>query len=120
MFGEIRTAALIGKAVSQNPTALDAMTALEMATINGAKALGLQDKIGSLEKGKEADIIAIDFDHLFTQPVFNPISHLIYAMNRLQVSDVFIAGKQLLNKGEFVALDVKKIMHDANQYAKMI
>ena len=120
MFGELRTAAFIAKAVNKNSTVLDAMTTLEMATINGAKTLGLEKEIGSIEKGKLADIIAIDFDHLNTQPVFNPISHLVYAVNSQQVSDVFIAGKQLLNKGEFTALDVKKIMHDANQYAKMI
>ncbi|MDP1574107.1 MAG: TRZ/ATZ family hydrolase [Coxiellaceae bacterium] len=120
MFSELRTAALIAKAVASDPTVCDAMSALEMATINGAKAMGLADQIGSIEKGKMADIIAIDFNHLCTQPVFNPISHLAYAVNSLQVSDVFIAGKQLLNKGEFTALDIKKIMHDANQYAKMI
>ncbi|MCX7126274.1 MAG: amidohydrolase family protein, partial [Gammaproteobacteria bacterium] len=120
MFGELQTAAFIGKAITQDPMQLDAMTVLEMATINGAKAVGLEKEIGSIEIGKQADIIAIDFDHLFTQPVYNPISHLVYAMNRLQVSDVFVAGKQLLNKGEFTELDVKGIIAKANVWAMKV
>ncbi|OGT44711.1 MAG: N-ethylammeline chlorohydrolase [Gammaproteobacteria bacterium RIFCSPHIGHO2_12_FULL_38_11] len=120
MFGEMRTASFIGKGITQDPTALDTMTILEMATINGAKAMGLDKEIGSLETGKQADIIAIDFDHLFTQPVYNPISHLVYAMNSLQVSDVFVAGKQLLCKGEFTGLDAAKIIAKANEWAKKL
>ena len=89
-----------------------------MVTLNGAKALGLDHKIGSIEIGKQADIIAIDMNHLFTQPIFNPMSHLVYAMNRLQVSDVFIAGKQLLEKGEFTQLDLPRTIANANQWAQ--
>ena len=120
MFGELQTAAFLAKAVNQDATALDAMTVLEMATINGAKALGLEKEIGSLEIGKQADVIAIDFNHLFTQPVFNPISHLVYAVNQLQVSDVFVAGKQVLNRGEFVTLDTARILAKAEEWAKKI
>lgn len=120
MFGELRTAAFIAKAVNQDPTVLDAMTTLEMATINGAKALGLEKEIGSLEVGKQADLITVDLGHFFTQPVYNPISHLVYAVNRMQVSDVFIAGKQLLNHGEFTKLDTKKIVVNANKWAAKI
>lgn len=120
MFGELRTASFIGKALSQDPTALNAMTVLEMATINGAKALGLEKEIGSIEMGKYADVIAVDFNHLFTQPIFNPISHLVYAVNRLQVSDVLIAGKQLLNRGEFVTVDVSEIIVRAKKWTEKI
>jgi len=120
MFGELQTAALIAKGYNQDPTVLDAITTLEMATINGAKALGLEKEIGSIEIGKYADIIAIDFDHIFTQPVYNPISHLVYAMNRMQVSDVWVAGKHLLNHGEFVNLDVKEVIAKANAWAEKI
>ncbi len=120
MFGELQTAALIGKAVTQDPTVLDAMTVLEMATINGAKTLGLEKEIGSIEIGKSADIIAIDFYHLFTQPIYHPISHLVYAMNRLQVSDVFVAGKQVLNHGEFTTLDCNAVIAKAQQWAKSV
>jgi 5-methylthioadenosine/S-adenosylhomocysteine deaminase len=120
MFNEMQTAAMLAKAVSMDPTAVDAMTALEMATINGAKTLGLEKNIGSLEKGKFADIVAIDFNHLFTQPVFNPISHLVYAMNRLQVSDVFVAGKQVLDQGELTTLDTAEIIHNVSSYVDKI
>ncbi|EKD77453.1 MAG: hypothetical protein ACD_42C00328G0003 [uncultured bacterium] len=120
MFGELRTASFIAKAMNQDPTALDAMTTLEMATINGARTLGLEKEVGSIEKGKCADIIAIDFNHIFTQPVFNPISHLVYAINRLQVSDVFITGKQVLNRGEFVNVDVNEVVAKAQKWAAQV
>lgn len=120
MFGELQTAAFIAKGISQDPTVLDTMTALEMATINGAKAIGLEKEIGSLEIGKQADIISINFNHIFTQPVYNPLSHLVYAMNRLQVDDVFVAGKQLLDKGCFTKLDIDSIIAKANAWSKML
>lgn len=120
MFGELQTASFIAKAYNQDPTVLDAMTTLEMATINGAKALGLEKEIGSIEVGKFADIIAIDFNHIFTQPVYNPISHLVYAVNRLQVSDVWVAGKQVLSKGELTTLNVTEIVRKAQEYAKIV
>lgn len=118
MFGELRTASFLAKLAAKNPTALAAPDALKMATLNGAKALGLDDKIGSIEKGKQADLIAINMDHLFTQPIYNPMSHLVYAVNRLQVSDTWIAGKHLLEKGNFTQLDLEKTIADANQWAK--
>lgn len=96
MIGEMRTAALIGKAVSNNAKAIPAMTALRMATINGAKALGLDKQIGSLEIGKSADVIAIDLSDLETQPLYCPISQIVYAASRTQVSDVWVAGNHLL------------------------
>lgn len=96
MLGEMRTAALVGKAVAQDAKAISAMTALKMATLNGAKALGLESQIGSLEIGKFADVIAIDLSDLETQPLYNPISQIVYAATRSQVSDVWVAGNQLL------------------------
>ncbi|EKD44864.1 MAG: hypothetical protein ACD_70C00200G0001, partial [uncultured bacterium] len=120
LFGEMQTAAFIAKALDKNPTALDAMTVIEMATINGAKTVGLEKEIGSVEKGKYADVIAIDFDHLFTQPVFHPASHVVYALNRLQVSDVFVAGKQLLNQCKFTTLDTTEIIKKAQYWANKV
>lgn len=120
MFAEMQTAALIAKGVTQDPTVLDAMTTLEMATINGAKALGLEKEIGSLEIGKQADLITINLDHFFTQPVFNPISHLVYAMNRFQVDDVFVAGKQRLDRGQFTDIDTNAITAKAKAWAKKV
>ncbi len=120
MFGELRTAALIAKGESRDPTVLNAMTALEMATINGAKAMGLEKVIGSIEVGKYADMIAVDLEHFFTQPVYNPISHLVYAVNRMQVSDVWVAGKQLLNHGEFMHIDTREIVAKAKMWAAQV
>lgn len=117
LLGEIRTAAFIAKVSGTDPTHLPAEEAIKMVTLNGAKALGLESKIGSLEIGKLADIIALDLSSYLTQPVFNPISHLVYATNRLQVSDVWVGGKQLLKKGEFTKLDIKRILKDSLKWA---
>ena len=118
MFGELRTASFLAKAVSANPTNLPAEEALAMATINGAKALGLEKEIGSLEPGKAADMIAVDLSSYLTQPIYNPISHLAYAVNRLQVSDVWVAGKRLLKEGEFTQLETTQLVKDAKKWAE--
>lgn len=117
MFSELRTASLIAKAVNGDSTAFPAGKVLEMATLGGAKALGLEKEIGSLEKGKYADLIAVNLNSILTQPIYSPISHLAYAVNRLQVSDVWIAGKRLLKNGEFTTLDVEKTIAKANEWA---
>lgn len=118
MFGEMRTASFLAKLISGDSTALAAPDAIKMATLNGAKALGLDDKIGSLEAGKQADMIAIDMDCLYTQPLYSPMSHLVYAMNRSQVSDVWVAGEQLLDQGNFTRLDLEKTIANANKHAQ--
>ncbi len=105
MFGEMRTAALLAKGVSKDASAVPAMTALKMATINGAKALGIEQKTGSLSIGKAADVIAIDFDQLETQPLFEPISQIVYATGRHQVSDVWVEGKQLLKNRSLTTIN---------------
>ncbi len=118
MFGELRTAALLCKGISQNATALPAPQALAMATLAGAKAFGLDKEIGSLESGKAADVIAIDLSSFVTQPVYNPMSHLAYAVNSQQVSDVWVAGKQLLKNGQFTQLDPAAIINKAKYWAE--
>lgn len=105
MLGEMRTAALLAKAVAQDASCVPAMTALRMATINGAKALGLEQEIGSLTIGKSADVIAIDLDYLETQPLYCPISQIVYAASRQQVTDVWVAGKQLLKQRQLTTVD---------------
>jgi len=102
MFGEMRTAALIGKAVAGDAAAITAADALSMATINGARALGWADDIGSIVRGKYADMVAVDMRVPATQPVYHPISQLVYAAARDQVSDVWVAGRSLLRDGAFV------------------
>ncbi|NOS75894.1 MAG: TRZ/ATZ family hydrolase [Methyloglobulus sp.] len=109
MMGEMRSAALLAKAVAQDASSVPAMTALRMATINGAKALGLDHEIGSLTIGKSADVIAIDLDHLETQPVFSPVSQIVYAASRQQVTDVWVAGKQLLKQRQLTTVDISAL-----------
>jgi 5-methylthioadenosine/S-adenosylhomocysteine deaminase len=106
MLGEMRMAALLGKAVANDASAIPAMTALRMATINGAKALGLDHEIGSLNIGKSADVIAIDLDRLETQPLYCPISQIVYAASRQQVTDVWVAGKHLLKQRHLTTIDL--------------
>ena len=92
MFTEMRLAALLAKGQSGDATVISAHQALEMATINGAKALGMDDKIGSIEIGKLADLTAVRMDDLTMQPCFDPISHLVYVVGREQVSHVWVSG----------------------------
>ena len=92
MFTEMRLAALLAKGQSGDATVISAHQALEMATINGAKALGMDYKIGSIEIGKLADLTAVRMNDLTMQPCFDPISHLIYVAGREQVSHVWVSG----------------------------
>ncbi len=110
VLGEMKTAALLAKGVSGDARAVPAATALRMATLNGAKALGLDHEIGSLEVGKSADIVALDLSEIETQPLFDPISDLVYAASRHQVSDVWVGGRRLLNKRELTTLDRANIV----------
>lgn len=118
MFSELNTAALLSKAVSKNPKSFSAAQALAAATINGAKALGLSDITGSIEKGKFADVIAINLADISTQPIFNPMSHLVYAIDRSQVSDVWIAGKRLLKSGQLTQLNTQKLHEEVRYWAE--
>ena len=100
MFAEMRTAALLAKGISEDPTAVPAALALEMATLNGARALGLDDKIGSIEVGKVADLTAVALTSPETMPCFDPISHLVYVLGREHVSHVWVAGDLRYQKPE--------------------
>jgi 5-methylthioadenosine/S-adenosylhomocysteine deaminase len=120
MFGEMQTAALLTKAVAGDATALSAAQALRMATLNGARALGLDQEVGSLQVGKAADIAAVDLGQLQTQPVYNPISQLVYAAGREQVTDVWVAGRHLLKQGQLTSLNEDEILAKAEDWrAKM-
>ncbi len=120
MFSEMRTAALLAKAVAKNASAVSAEQALRMATINGAKALGLEKEIGSLETGKAADIIAVDLSALETQPMYNPLSQLVYAANRQQVSDVWVAGTHVVKQHQLTTLDTEQLCQTAHQWQQKI
>ena len=120
MFGEMRTAALLAKAVANDARALPAEQVLRMATINGAKALGLDNEIGSLEAGKAADIIAVNLGELETQPVYHPVSQIVYATGRDKVTDVWVAGKHLLKDRELTTLDTGKLLTKAAQWQQKL
>ena len=116
MLGEIRSAALLAKGTSKRADALPAHQALRMATINGAKALGLDDKIGSLEVGKHADFFAINLNSIETQPVYDAVSTLIYSANRSQITDVWVAGKQLMSEQQLNTIDESALLADVAQW----
>lgn len=116
ILGEMHTASLLAKGVSQDPTALSAMQTVRMATINGAKALGIDQVTGSLEVGKYADIIAIDFSSLELNPVYDPIANLIYNTNREQITDVWVAGRHLLKDNELTTLNEQDIIRKTQQW----
>jgi 5-methylthioadenosine/S-adenosylhomocysteine deaminase len=120
LLGDMRLAALLAKAESGNPSALNAPTALEMATLSGARALGLDQKIGSLQVGKLADIVAIDLSNIETQPLFDPISHIVYGADRSQVTHVWVAGRALLVDRELTTLDLGAIKAKARWWQTRI
>ncbi|MDB5978078.1 MAG: family hydrolase [Nevskia sp.] len=120
MFGELRTAALLAKGVSGDASALPASAALHMATLAGARALGLEDRIGSLEKGKAADFIAVNLNRPATQPVYNVLSQLVYAAGRDQVSDVYVAGRPLLRDGKLLTVNEAETLAKAAEWRQRI
>ncbi len=120
MLSEMRTAALLGKVCSQEPTAVPAHEALTMATINGAKAMGLDDQIGSICAGKQADLIAINLHHINSMPVYDPISQIVYAASREQVQYVWVAGKCLLQQGKLTTIDETEVLSLASQWQHKI
>jgi 5-methylthioadenosine/S-adenosylhomocysteine deaminase len=116
MLGEMRTAALLAKGVSGDAAAVGAPQALEMATLNGARALGLDEHIGSLEPGKLADLIAIDLGGLEFQPAHDPHAQIVYAATREAVTDVFVGGRPLLRGRELLTLDLDELTNLARAW----
>ncbi len=120
MLGEMKTAALLAKGVSGKADAVPAETALQIATINGAKALGLADEIGSLEIGKQADITAINLGGIESLPIYDPVSQIVYATTRNQVTDVWVAGKQLLSNRVLTTIDEPSLIKKANKWQQIV
>lgn len=120
LLGEMRTAALLAKGISGNASACDARQAIELATINGARALGLGDRIGSIETGKFADLIAIDLSQLNTQPLYDPVAQIVYAAASHQVSHVWIDGVPQLKDFEFCSIDSAELIAKAAAWAQKI
>jgi 5-methylthioadenosine/S-adenosylhomocysteine deaminase len=105
MLDEARMAALLAKAVAHDASALPAAAALECATVNGARALGLDNRIGSIETGKEADLIAIELSAPEVSPMFDVVSHLLYASGREHVTDVWVAGRHVVRTRQLITDD---------------
>ena len=106
MFAEMRLAALLAKGASGDPATLPAARALEAATLGGARALGLDALTGSLKPGKWADMVSVNLSALNTQPVFDPISHLVYAAGREHVSHVWVSGKLKYSEGRLASINL--------------
>ena len=120
MFGEARSAALLAKAVADDASAFDAASTLHAATLGGARALGFDHLVGSIEVGKQADLVCVDMGQLETQPLHHVVSQLIYACGRHQVSDVWIAGKRKLQERQLMGMEPAAIVANARQWRDRI
>ncbi len=120
IFGEMNTAALLAKGVAQNAAAFPAYQALCSATINAATTLGIDNETGSIENGKSADFAIVDIQSIEAQPMYDPIGHLIYATQRKQVSDVWVAGKQLLHNRKLKTLNEDEILVKTKEWNEKI
>jgi 5-methylthioadenosine/S-adenosylhomocysteine deaminase len=120
MFGEMRSAALLAKCVADDASALDASATLRAATLGGAKALGFDHLVGSIEPGKQADLACVDLAQLETQPLHHVVSQLVYACGRHQVSDVWIAGEARLRERVLVDMDAAALVANARQWRQRI
>ena len=120
LFSEMDTAAKLHKVNAMDPTLMDALTVLKMATIEGAKSLGLQDITGSLEIGKKADVIIIDTHKPHLVPVYNPVSHIVYSAQGSDVQDVIVNGRILIKDRKFLTVDLENIIEKVNTFSKNI
>jgi 5-methylthioadenosine/S-adenosylhomocysteine deaminase len=120
LWAEMETAALLANQVAGHAAAVPAPLALRMATINGARALGLAGEIGSLTAGKAADVICVDLSGVEHHPLLDPVSHLVYAASRHDVTDVWVAGEHLLADGTLLRLDVAEICAAAERWARQL
>ncbi|MGD8756914.1 MAG: amidohydrolase [Desulfobacterales bacterium] len=120
LFHEMDIAAKIHKVETNDPTSMDAKTVIEMATIGSARAIGLDHQIGSLEVGKQADVIIIDNRKAHQTPMYHPASHIVYSAKSTDVRDVIVAGRVLVRDRQILSLDVKEIMSEVRKIAEQI
>jgi len=120
MLKELETAALVAKVASGDAAALTATDALAMATIDSARALGIADDTGSITPGKWADLVTIDLTEPNSQPVYDPVSQVVYTAGSDQVADVWTAGRQRVEHGELLDIDVASILSRANEWQRKI
>ncbi|MEQ1662226.1 MAG: TRZ/ATZ family hydrolase [Thiobacillus sp.] len=120
VFAEMRLAALLTKGASGNAAMLPAATALKAATLDAARALNLDDRIGSIAPGKRADLVAVDLSGVSCQPVFDPVSQLVYSAGREQVSHVWVDGKQKMSNRQLIGLDTDDLIARATWWRRKI
>jgi len=120
MFEAMRVAALLHKVSTMNPQVMPARQALELATRRGAEALGMGDQIGSLEPGKQADLITVSVDGARQTPMFDPISHLVYVSRGDDVRTTIVAGQVLMQERQLKMLISDNILKDARAMAEQV
>ena len=120
MFAEMKTACLLQNATRRSANALSAESVLEMATINGAKAIGQERELGSIEVGKRADIVLVDMKRPNTYPVHDVVSNLVFSCNGSNVDSVFVDGRQVLTKGRLLTIDEQEVLTQAQGRAEEI
>jgi len=120
LFGEMDTAAKLQKVSKMDPTVLKAHTVLNMATRGGAKALGMESMIGSLEVGKQADVIVVDTNRPHLTPMYDPYSHLVYAAKASDVTHSIINGRLVMERRELLSIDFDEIAAGVKKKAKEI
>jgi len=120
MWEEMRLAAFLQKVDRMDPEVLPATTVLAMATTGSATAIGLGDKIGSLEIGKRADLIQVAFDDVHHVPTYDVMSHLVYVTDEQDVASVIVDGVILMREREFLTIDTDKVAAEANALATRI
>lgn len=120
MLQEMKLAGIIHKSVSYDPTAVPAESVLEMATINGAKALGLDDRVGSLVIGKKADFVAIDARGIHTQPWYNPVSAIVYTATGRDVDVVVVDGQVVVRDGKLQTMHEEDIVEEAKRRSREV
>ncbi len=120
LLAEMRQTALLAKVSSGDPEAIPAARALSMATLHGARALGMEDRIGSIESGKCADLAAIRLDRIETQPVYDVISQIVYAAQDSQVTDVWVAGQRVLQDRQLTTLSEDQILDECRDWQSRI
>lgn len=119
-FEEMNTIAILHKLYNNNPVVLNAKEVVRMATIGGAEALGMKSKIGSIEKGKYADLSIIDLNKSHLTPIYNIYSHIVYSMNASDVQSVIINGKIVMENNKIITIDEQKVIDDINNIATEI
>jgi len=120
LFTEMDTAAKLHKVQRLDPTAIDALSVLRMTTIDAARVLGLAHAIGSIEVGKQADVIVVDTAKPHLTPLYNPISHLVYAVRGSDVCHAVIHGRVVMEERQLLSLDMNRTMHEARQQADLM